>query len=91
MMVFGELHQLGGSTEVDMYKMSVIGHNSLLFVITTPIIISQGISMEDCCAAQAERRAANTAMAAASTAAAAAAERASSASLPLIALSPPTD
>ena len=26
---FGELHQLGGSTEVDMYKMSVIGHISL--------------------------------------------------------------
>jgi hypothetical protein len=24
--VFGEVHQLGGSTEVDMYKMSVIGH-----------------------------------------------------------------
>jgi len=29
MTVFGELHQLGGSTEVDMYKMSVIGHISL--------------------------------------------------------------
>jgi hypothetical protein len=28
MTVFGELHQLGGSTEVDMYKMSVIGHIS---------------------------------------------------------------
>jgi hypothetical protein len=34
MMVFGELHQLGGSTEVDMYKMSVIGHISLLIIIS---------------------------------------------------------
>ena len=51
-----------------------------------PIIISmfigQGISMEDCCAAQAERWAANTAMAQASASAAAAADEwASSASL----------
>ena len=29
MTVFGELHQLGGSTEDDMNKMSVIGHISL--------------------------------------------------------------
>jgi hypothetical protein len=29
MTVFGKLHQLGGSTEDDMNKMSVIGHISL--------------------------------------------------------------
>jgi hypothetical protein len=29
--VFGMHHQLGGSTEDDMNKMSVIGHISLLF------------------------------------------------------------
>ena len=30
MMVFGMHHQLGGSTEDDMNKMSVIGHISLI-------------------------------------------------------------
>jgi len=29
-MVFGQVHQLVGSTEVDMYKMSAIGHLLLL-------------------------------------------------------------
>ncbi len=32
MTVFGMQHQLGGSTEVDMYKMSVIGHISLFYI-----------------------------------------------------------
>ncbi len=64
------------------------------------MFIGQGLSLEACHAAQAERRAANTATAAASAAAAAAAastasaaatERASSASPPLFALSPPAE
>ncbi len=62
------------------------------------MFIGQGLSLEACRAAQAERQAANTptaaaseatAAAAASTAAAAATKRASSASPPLFALSPP--
>jgi hypothetical protein len=40
--------------------------------ITISMFIGQGISMEDCCAAQAQRWVANNAMAAKSTAAAAA-------------------
>jgi hypothetical protein len=33
MAVFGELYQLGGSTEDDMNKMSVIGHISLILLV----------------------------------------------------------
>ena len=64
------------------------------------MFIGQGLSLEACHAAQAERQAANTATAAASaaaaaaaesTAAAAATERALSASQPLFALSPPVE
>ena len=54
------------------------------------MFIGQGLSLEACCAAQAERRAANNVMAAESTVAAVA-ERASSASPPLFALSPSTE
>ena len=51
----------------------------------------EGLSLEARHAAQAEMRSANTTTAPASVAAAAAAERASSASLPFFALSPPTE
>ena len=51
----------------------------------------EGLSFEARHAAQAERRSANTATGTASAAAAAAAERASSASPPFFALSPPTE
>jgi hypothetical protein len=51
----------------------------------------EGLSLEACHAAQAERRSANTATSPASAAAAAAAERASSASPPFFALSPPAE
>ena len=55
------------------------------------MFIGQGLSLEARHAAQAERRSANTATAPASAAAAAAAERASSASPPFFALSPPAE
>ena len=51
----------------------------------------EGFSLEACHTAQAERRSANTAMAPTSVAAAVAAERASSASPPFFALSPPNE
>jgi len=81
-----------------------LSHNYLLkcsvgrFIVKVPcslpsvrMFIGQGLSLEARHAAQAEaeRRSANTAMAPASAAAAAAAERASSASPPFFALSPP--
>ena len=59
--------------------------------LLTPSSVSmfiEGLSLEACHAAQAERRSANTAMAPASAAAVAAAERASSVSPPFFALSP---
>ena len=63
------------------------------YYLLTPSVsmFIEGLSLEACHAAQAERRSANTATAPASAAAAAAAERASSASPPFFALSPPAE
>jgi hypothetical protein len=63
------------------------------YYLLTPSVsmFIEGLSLEACHAAQAERRSANTATAPASVAAAAAAERALSASPPFFALSPPAE